>query len=219
MSHLSHLLLPLLVLHVTSAVDTLSEPHYSSLLDRFLPPLVYLQAINAELCPAVNVSNPDACAALCIAIDDRCVSFNLCKHGPIANSDAAEYSSDAPFESTASYACTLNTFTTSYRPAASSNCSLYTKLRPRNDSKVVQAVPWSAQPPPPRSVSLRGNLLGSTFDLHRDVYLAVRSPLDMLYWFFVRAQQSPPPGAHCFGWGGWIKGIVPPSLIVLRYHP
>jgi hypothetical protein len=219
MSLFSNLLLPLLVLHVISAVGTLSEPHHSSPLDRFLPPHLSLQAINDELSSAVNVSNPDACAALCIASDDRCVSFNLCKHDPNANPDAAEHSFDAPFESNAAYACTLNTFTSSYRPAASSNCSLYTKLRPRNDSKIVQAVPWYAHTPPPRSVSLRGNLLGSTFDLHRDVYLAVRSPLDMLYWFFVRAQQSPPPEAHCFGWGGWIKGIVPLSLIVIRYHP
>ena len=185
---------------------TTSSIHYpSSPLNSFLPPLPSLYAINAGLSPEVNVSSADACASICLASGDRCVSFNLCQHKPAASHDTADSSS---------YSCLPNTFTASYRPSASADCSLYTKLRPRNDSKIVQAVPWSARTPPPRSVSLQGQVLGSTFDLHRDIYLAVRSPMDMLYWFFVRARQPPPPDAHCFGWGGWIKGIVQPPFII-----
>lgn len=203
------LLPPLLALHVIAAVGPVSQPRHSPPLDAFLPPLLSLQAINAELSPAANVSSPDACAAMCIASGDRCVSFNLCKPDQTATPNVEESKAESAFDSTAAYSCTLNTFTRSYRPSASSHCSLYTKLRPRNDSRTVQAVPWAACAPPPRSVSLRGQLLGSTFDLHRDIYLAVRSPMDMLYWFFVRAQQQPPPEARCFGWGGWIKGTAP----------
>lgn len=194
---------------------TSSSIHYpSSSLDSFLPPLSSVYAINAGLSSEVNVSSADACASICLANGDRCVSFNLCKLKPAASHDNTDSSFAAPVDSTSSYSCLPNTFTASYRPSPSADCSLYTKLRPRNDSKIVQAVPWSAHAPPPRSVSLQGQVLGSTFDLHRDIYLAVRSPMDMLYWFFVRARQPPPPDAHCFGWGGWIKGNVQPPFII-----
>jgi hypothetical protein len=109
-------------------------PSSSSTLHHFLPPLSSLCAINAELAPPVPVPSPDACAAICLAAAPQCVSFNLCKAEFPSSSAASTYAPSL-------YTCSANTFSTAYRPSTSACCSLFTKIRPRNDTKINQAVP------------------------------------------------------------------------------
>jgi hypothetical protein len=160
------LLLPFLAFLPLVSLVPLTPP--SSPLDYFLPPLVSVYAVNAELSPPVSVPSPDACAAICLAAAARCISFNLCKPNSAVSSSASSSYAPSP------YTCSTNTVNAAYRPSTSADCSLFTKIQPRNDTKIAQAVPWTAHSPPPHTVSLRGQLLGDTFQLHRDIYLAVR---------------------------------------------
>ena len=119
------------------------------------------------------------------------MSFNLCTQG-----------------SEAALACGVSEYSIAYAFEAAATCQLFTRLQPRNDSLVGQAVAWAAQAPAPGTVSLdnASGLLGAAFAAHHDEYLSVRSPLDMLFFFYDRAGQQAPPGAQCFGWDEWIKG-------------
>ena len=157
-------------------------------LDSFLAPLAGRVALNADFAPVSNASTAEGCAARCLSLGARCVSFNLCGGG-------------APL------ACGVSEYSMAYDFAAAASCELFTRLQPRDDSPAGQAVAWAAQAPAPRAVALNASgLLGAAFAGHRDTYLGVRSPLDMLFFFYKRANVAPPDGAYCFGWGEWIKG-------------
>ena len=151
-------------------------------LDAFLEPIVGKYAANSDIVPFVEVSNVTTCASRCIATPG-CVSFNLC--------DAGKPSV---------YNCGVSAYSMAYDVTSGAACSLYTKIQPRNDSPVVAVVPWSETRPLPHTVELRTEgLLGAAFQSHHDTYLVVRSPLDMLYFFYKRALKTPPNGSECFG--------------------
>jgi hypothetical protein len=159
----------------------------ASPLETFLPPLEGVYAANADCAPVTQTTDIVTCAQQCLD-NKECVSFNVCVNGT-------------------GFRCGLQSFSMGYRPAISAPCALYTRIRPRNDSRSVQAIPWAATSPAPGNVALDADaLIGKTFILHHDLYLSVRSPQDMLYWFYERAKKPIPAGAQCFGWDGWIKG-------------
>ena len=159
-------------------------------LDAFLAPIADTYAANSDI---VNVTQtPDAatCAAACL-LNPLCVSFNYC-----------------------GTSCGLSGFSMAYRPAAGP-CALYTRIRPRNDTHILQAVPWAATSPPPMSVTLgAAGLLGAAYVEHHDTYLAVRSPLDMLFFFYDRAKKPAPNGSFCFGWDDWIKSSAAGNFLM-----
>jgi len=172
---------PLLLRALAALTATLAS---AAPLDSFLPPLLGNVALNADFAPVLNASAAD-CAARCLALGAQCISFNVC---------GAE--------------CGVSAFSMAYELTAADNCNLYTRIRPRNDSLVGQRVAWVAQAPPAGTVALTNTsgLLGAAFASFHDTYLMVRSPLDMLYFFYERARIAPPVGAQCFGWDEWIKG-------------
>lgn len=163
----------------------------ASPLDSFLLPLQASVALNADILPIVNASASD-CAARCLGVPE-CVSFNVC---------GSE--------------CGVSGFSIAYTFSSAAACQLYTRLRPRNDSHIVQAVPWAAAAPPPGTVSLANasGLLGAAFAAHHDTYLSVRSPDDMLFFFYNRSGIAPPAGAQCFGWDEWIKGSATGNFLM-----
>ena len=170
----------------------------ASALDSFLAPLAGRVALNADFAPVSNASTPEECAARCLALGAQCVSFNLCTQG----GDAV-------------LACGVSEYSMAYAFSAADTCQLFTRLQPRDDSPVSQSVAWSAQAPAPLSVALDpAGLLGAAFAEHRATYLGVRSPLDMLYFFYKRAGQTPPSSAQCFGWDEWIKGSATGNFLM-----
>jgi len=164
-------------------------------LDYFLTPISGFYAANADMVPPSQVSTVEDCALLCLEATN-CVSFNACQN---ANG----------------FDCGIQSYSMGYRPAAAAQCSLYTRVQPRNDTRVDQAVPWVATAPPPGSVTLGpGGIIADAFAQHHDQYLAVRSPDDMLYWFRDRSGQPQPNGSQCFGWDGWIKGSATGNFLM-----
>lgn len=153
--------------------------------DSFLAPLVGKTAANATL-QSLTASSPDQCAQSCLLLAG-CLSFNYCTGSGSSNN------------------CDLSGWNVAYTPVdTSSSCSLYQRIRPRNDGPVTQAVPWLLQVPT-GNVSVRSGPLSAGFYGNLNNYLLVRDPLDMLFFFAKRAGVSNPAG-QCFGWDEWIKG-------------
>lgn len=156
-------------------------------LNNFLPPIANLYAANADLVPPGDVPDINACAALCLTMDN-CISINICT-GSQPNT----------------VRCGVSGYNISYVPTTSTSCSWYRRITPRNDTVITQAIPWLLAVPQTNVMLNSSSILGNTFYNNINTYLKVRDPLDMLYFFAMRAGNPNPPG-YCFGWDEWIKG-------------
>jgi hypothetical protein len=148
-------------------------------LDSFLAPVDGIYGANADLVTPLNNSDPIACASLCLS-NSECVSFNICGDR-----------------------CGISAWNASL-VQASGPCSWYRRSIPRNDTRIVQAVPWLLQVPT-ANVSITGGPLATGFDENLNHYLKTRDPQDMLHFFAMRATNQTNVG-QCYGWGGWIEG-------------
>lgn len=183
------MLLLLLLTLLSFAKIALSQ---SQPLDSFLPPLVGSCALNADLIPVTQQPDIASCASLCLSTSG-CISFNACVNGTGIRCGASGYSM-------------------AYDVTSASECSLYTRIQPRNDSPVTQSVQWNAHAPSFGSVTLSSGLLGDSFTNHYQTYLLVRDPEDMLVFFAERANK--PSNGKCFGWDMWIKGSATGNFLM-----
>ncbi len=74
--------------------------------------------------------------------------------------------------------------------------SWYRRAIPRNDTGITQAVPWLLAVPS-GGVSITGGPLQGAFEGNIVNYLHLRDPLDMLYFFAVRAGVQVRPSRWC----------------------
>ena len=108
--------------------------------------------------------------------------------------------------------CQLSTYARNFNIIAAANLSTsayYQRLQPRNDSRVVQAVPWALDVPT-GNVTLRAGVLRTAFDNNILYLTQVFSVDDMLFQFRKRAGNANPPG-QCHGWdcqADWIEGSI-----------
>ncbi len=173
------------------AAAALFAPAAADPLAAFQPPVAATFAANADLQTPIVVPDAATCATACLARDD-CISFNLCG-------------------AAGSFRCGVSGWNVSYVPAAAASCSWWRRTIPRNDTYIVQAVPWLLAPPT-RGVSLNAGPIADAFRGNVDLYLRVRDPLDMLHFFSLRAGAAP-VGA-CFGWDEWIKGSATGNFLM-----
>ena len=153
----------------------------------FLPAVAGTIAADADLFPPSSVADAAACGALC-ASTAGCISFNLCALSP---------------PQPGAVRCGVQGWSMSYVPQSAPDCAWYRRSVPRNDARIVQAVPWALQVPA-AGVTLAAGPLSTGFAANV-AYLQSRDPLDMLFFFAERAGVPNPPG-QCYGWGGWIRG-------------
>ena len=186
------LLPPLLLLSGAHAAPSPASPPTSPL-DAFVQTASGAFWAGADLGPVLQLPDDAACASACIALGADCIAFNACANGSHVR-------------------CGPLSFSRTLAPVADADCNVSLRLRPRNDSRVAQAVPWRLASPRNRAVVLpagaAGGMMRAMFDTNL-VYLLQYDVDDMLFPFRARAGVPQPPGAACFGWdcpADWIEG-------------
>lgn len=169
----------LLALSLTTPI--LAQP--GDVIPGFLPPKVGLIAAQCDMFPSKENMTLQECSDWCTTTDG-CISFNFC-------------SPDA---------CGIQTWSPSYNPQGAPSCSWYRRELPRNDAPAPRAITWALDIPEPGTVSLIGGVIAGAFNGNLADYLKLRDPLDMLYFFNMRATGNQTPPGQCFGWDKWIKG-------------
>jgi len=157
----------------------------------------------ADLQPSLFVSSAAECASTCLSYSGPsfrslgCISFNLC-------------GSSAPFT------CNLQGYNRTLTLINASTCALYQRQIPRNETPIVQAVPWALSRPPPRSVRLLGGSLRDMFNANAGFLLSF-SVDDLLFPFRARAGLPQPAGSNCILWDckvDWVEGSVAAQFLM-----
>ena len=149
----------------------------------FLPPKIGLIAAACDMFPSRENMTLQQCADWCTSTSG-CISFNYCSPND----------------------CGIQTWSPSYNPQGASACSWYRRSLPRNDTPAPRAVSWLLDIPAPGTVSLLGGPIAGAFTGNLNDYLKLRAPIDMLFFFNMRATGNSTPPGQCFGWDKWIKG-------------
>jgi hypothetical protein len=124
--------------------------------------------------------------------------------------------------------CTLSSYSRGYALVGGTNASYYLRLQPRNDSALTPAVPYSAAPPPMRTVTLGsgnssssssgGGLLAQGFDTNLAYLIHMvpgqASTDELLFPYRKRHDPSSNPPGHIFGWDGFVPGSVASAILM-----